>query len=217
MSEFFTSAPTLLLAVLGAYMLGALPLADQISRHSGVDIFSVGSGLAGAGNVRKNVGAWPGVVVLIGDIGKGALAVLFAGLVGIEGPWIVVPAAAAIVGHWYSVFSGFRGGDGMAVLGGITIALFSVYGGIAVIVGLLVASGGQRLSHGTVVGVVFSYAALVMATVAYEVDVVPVLGVGGLTAMVLARSGVGHVHRRHAEGWDDEAAELADGDGSIQV
>ena len=57
MSEFFTSAPTLLLAVLGAYMLGALPLADQISRHSGVDIFSVGSGLAGAGNVRKNVGA----------------------------------------------------------------------------------------------------------------------------------------------------------------
>lgn len=217
MSEFFTSAPTLLLAVLVAYMLGALPLADQISRHSGVDIFSVGSRLAGASNVRKNVGAWPGVVVLIGDLGKGALAVLFASLVGIEGPWVVVPAAAAIVGHWYSVFSGFRGGDGMAVLGGVTIALFSVYGGIAVIVGLLVASGGQRLSYATVVGVVFSYAALVMATVAYEVDVVPVLGVGGVTAMVLARSGVGHMHRRHAEAWDDESAKLADGDGSIQA
>jgi glycerol-3-phosphate acyltransferase PlsY len=217
LSEFFTSAPTVLLAVLGAYMLGALPLADQISRRSGVDIFSVGSGLAGAANVRKKVGAWPGVVVLIGDLGKGALAVLFAGLVGIEGPWIIVPAAAAIVGHWYSVFSGFRGGDGMSVLGGVTIALFSVYGGVAVIVGLLVASGGQRLSYGTAIGVVFSYAALVMATVAYEVDVVPVLGVGGLTAMVLARSGVGHMHRRHAEDWDDEAAELADGDGSIQA
>jgi len=199
MSELFTSAPTLLLAVLGAYLLGALPLADQISRHSGVDIFSVGSGLAGSGNVRKNVGTWPGVVVLIGDLGKGALAVLFAGLVGIEGPWIIVPAAASIVGHWYSVFSGFRGGDGMSVLGGITIALFSVLGGIAVIVGLLVASGGQRLPYGTVVGVVFSYAALVMATIAYEVDVVPVVGVGGMTALVLARSGLGHVHRRHAE------------------
>ena len=216
MSEFFTSVPALLLAVLGAYVLGALPLAEQISRRYGVDIFSAGSGLAGAGNVRATVGTWPGALVLIGDLGKGALAVLFAGLVGIEGPWIVVPAAAVIVGHWYSVFSGFRGGDGMATLGGVIIAQFSVYGLIAVIVGLVVASGGQRLSYSTFVGVVFSYAALVMATVAFEVEVVPVLGVGGLTAMVLARSSLGHVHRRHAEGWDDDATDLAD-DGSIHT
>ena len=200
MSEFFTSAPTLLVAALGAYMLGALPLADQVSRRYEVDIFSIGSGLAGAGNVRRSIGWWPGSIVMVGDLGKGALAVLFAGVVGIEGPWIVAPAAAAIVGHWHSVFTGFRGGDGMATLGGVTIAQFSVFGAVAIILGLLVASGGQKLSYGTLVGVIFAYAALVTATVAYEVEIVPVLGVGGLTAMVLARAIVGHAHRRRAEG-----------------
>ncbi len=216
MGEFFTSAPTLLLAALGAYILGALPLADQLSRRHGVDIFSVGSGLAGASNVRRSVGRWPAAVVMIGDLGKGALAVLFAGLLGIEGPWIVVPAAASIVGHWHSVFSGFRGGDGLATLGGVTIAQFPVYGAVAVIVALLVSSGGQKMFYSSLAGIVFGYAALVMATVAYEVEVVPVVGVGFLTAMVLARASLGHVRRRRAEGWDDEVAELAE-DGSIQT
>ena len=216
MSEFFTSAPTLLLAALGAYILGALPLADQLSRRYGVDIFSVGSGLAGASNVRRSVGSWPAAIVLIGDLGKGALAVLFGGLLGIEGPWIVLPAAAAIVGHWYSPLSGFRGGDGMATLGGVTIAQFPVYGVIAVIVVLLVSTGGQKISYSSLAGIVFGYAVLVTATVAYEVEVVPVVGVGVLAAMVLARAGLGHVRRRRAVGWDDEIAELAE-DGNIQT
>ena len=216
MGEFFTSAPTLLLAVLGAYILGALPLADQLSRRYGVDIFSVGSGLAGASNVRRTVGRWPAYTVGTGDLVKGALAVLFAGLLGIEGPWVVVPAAAAIAGHWYSVFSGFRGGDGMATLAGVIVAQFSVYGAIAVIVALLVSKGGQKVSYSALAGLVFGYVVLVMATVTYEVDVMPVVGVGGLTAMVLARASLGHVRRRRAEGWDYEVADLAE-DGSIQT
>ena len=215
MGEFFTSAPTLLLAALGAYILGALPIADQISRRYGVDIFSVGSGLAGASNVRRSVGTWPAAIVILGDLGKGALAVLFASLVGIEGPWIVVPAVAAIVGHWYSVFSGFRGGDGLATLGGVIIVQFSVYGAIAVIVALLVSTAGQKISYSSLVAVVLGYAALVMATATYEVEVVPVLGVGGLTAMVLARAILGHMRRTRAEGWDDEVGKLAE-DGIIQ-
>ena len=216
MGEFFTSAPTLLLAVLGAYILGALPLADQLSRRYGVDIFVAGSGLAGASNVRRTVGRWPAYMVGIGDLGKGALAVLFAGLLGIEGPWVVVPAAAAIAGHWYSVFSGFRGGDGMATLAGVIVAQFSVYGAIAVIVALLVSKGGQKVSYSSLAGLVFGYVVLVMATVTYEVDVVLVVGVGGLTAMVLARASLGHVHRRRAEGWDDEVPEFAE-DGGVQT
>ena len=216
MGEFFTSVPPLLLAAVGAYILGALPLADQLSRRQGVDIFSVGSGLAGASNVRRSVGTWPAAIVILGDLGKGAMAVLFASLVGIEGPWIVVPAAAAIVGHWYSVFSGFRGGDGLATLGGVIIVQFPVYGAIAVIVAALVSTQGQKMSYSSLAGVVLGYAVLVMATVAYEVEVVPVVGAGGLMTMVLARASLGHVRRRRAEGWDDEVAELAE-DGSIQT
>ena len=199
MGDFLTSGPTLLLAALGAYLLGALPVADQLSRRYGVDISSVGSGLAGASNVWRSVGRWPAAIVMIGDLGKGALAVLLAGLLGIEGPWIVVPAAAAIVGHWYPVFSGFRGGDGLVTLAGVTIALFSVYGAIAVIVATLVSAGGQKLPYSSLTGAVFGYAALVMATVAYEVEVAPVVGVGGLTAIVLVHASLGHVRRRRAE------------------
>ena len=204
MGEFFTSVSTLLLVALGAYILGALPLADQLSRRYGVDIFSVGSGLAGASNVQRSVGRWPAATVLIGDMGKGALAVLFAGLLGIEGPWIVVPAAAAIVGHWHSVFSGFRGGDGLATLAGVTVAQFSGFGAIAVIVAMLVSSGGQKMPYSSLAGVVFGYATLVMATVAYEVEVVPVVSVAGLAAMVLARASLGHMRRRRAESWPAE-------------
>ena len=216
MGDFFTSVPTFLLAALGAYLLGALPLADQLSRRHGVDIFSVGSGLAGASNVQSSIGRWPAAIVLIGDLGKGALAILFAGLLGIEGPWIVVPAAAAILGHWYSVFSGFRGGDGLVTLGGVTIALFSVYGAVAIIVTLLVMTGGQKISYSSLAAAVFGYATLVMATVAYEVEVVPVVGVGGLTAIVLAHASLGHVRRRRDKGWNGEVAVLAE-DGSIQT
>ena len=216
MGEFFTIAPTLLLAALGAYILGALPLADQLSRRYGVDIFSVGSGLAGASNVRMSVGGWPSAIVGTGDLGKGVLAILFAGLLGIESPLIIVPAAAVILGHWYSVFSGFRGGDGLATLGGVTVALFSGYGAIAVIVALLVSTGRQKISYSALAGLVFGYGVLVMATVAYELEVVPVVGLGGLTAMVLARASLGHVHRRRTEVWDDEVAEFAE-DGRVQT
>lgn len=199
MGELFTSASTLLLAVLGAYLLGALPLADQLSRRYGVDIFAVGSGLAGSSNVRRCVGKLPAFTVLIGDMAKGALAVLYASLLGIEGTLIVVPAAAAIVGHWYSAFSGFRGGDGVATLAGVAIAQFTGVGVIAVIVAILVITGGQKMPYSSLAGLVFGFAVLVVGTIAYEVEVMPVVGVAGLTAMVLARAALGHVHRRHPD------------------
>ena len=100
MDELFSAAPSLLLTVVVGYLLGALPLADQISRRHGVDIFTRGTGLAGTTNVRKSVGNLPGLMVLIGDVGKGALAVIFARAIGVEGPWVLLCPGAAVVGHW---------------------------------------------------------------------------------------------------------------------
>jgi len=209
MTDFFTSSTsTFLLAVVGAYLLGALPLADKLSRRHGVDIFAVGSGLAGSSNVRRSVGKLPALTVMIGDIAKGALAVAFANLMGVDGAWFVVPAAAAVIGHWYSVFSGFRGGDGVATLAGVAIAQFTGIGVVAVAIAMLVISGGQKLPYSSLIGLVFGYGVLVMGTIAYEMPVMPVVGIAGLTAMVLVRASIGHLHRRHAHAWDDDDKEV---------
>ena len=59
---------TLILACLVSYIFGALPFAHRISRRKGIDIFSIGTGLAGASNVMKNVGRGSALIVLVFDI-----------------------------------------------------------------------------------------------------------------------------------------------------
>jgi len=204
--------PTLLVAVVVGYLLGALPLAVQISRRLGVDIFSVGTGLTGASNVLHTVGKAPALFVLLGDMGKGALAVILAGFIGVEGPWLLLPAGAAIAGQWRSVFTGFRGGDGLATLGGGTIALFPVLGSISVAVGMAVALGGQRMPYTSLMGIVMGYTTLVALSMAYPYDTALALGNGGLAGLVLAYALVGHRRRRNASAWDEmEDLEEANG------
>ena len=203
MSEYFASLPTLLTTMVVAYVLGALPLADQISRRNGVDIFSTGTGLAGATNVRKEVGRVPAFFVLVGDLGKGALAILVAKLMGLEAPLILLPAAAAVVGHWKSVFSGFRGGDGLVTLGGAIIAMLGSVGVIGIAASILVAFGGQRLPYSSLFSIVFGYATIAALSVAYDRETTIVLGIGGLCALVLAFALNGHRRRRQTSEWTD--------------
>ncbi len=195
--------PTLLASVVVGYVLGALPLAVQISRRLGVDIFSVGTGLTGAANVLRNVGKAPGLFVLLGDMGKGALAVIVAGFIGVEGPWLLFPLGAVIAGQWKSVFTGFRGGDGLATLGGGTIALFPIIGTISVAVGMVVTLGGQKMPYTSLLGIVMGYTTLVILSMAYGYDTVLALGNGGVAGLVLAYALLGHRRRRNAAAWDE--------------
>ena len=201
------AAPALFGSIAISYLLGALPLADRMSRRRGVDIFTSGTGLAGATNVRRSVGRVYALVVLIGDICKGALAVLVAGLFGIEGTLLLLPVAAAVVGHWRSVFSGFRGGDGLATFGGACLAMFPTIGLISVAVAMLFQLGAQRAPFSSLMGIVFGFATLVALSLAYDRDTVLVLGAGGLAALVLAHALVGHRRRRHDSVWDDPEEE----------
>jgi len=148
-------------------------------------------------------------MVLVGDLGKGGAAVLGAEFIGVDGPWVLVPIAAAVVGHWKSVFSRFRGGDGLATLGGATIAVFPILGIISVVVAMLVSLGAQRLPYSSLLSVVFGYATLVGLVLALERDASLAVGVGGLGGLVLAYALIGHRRRRYAE-WDEiEEAEGA--------
>lgn len=119
-----------LLIALGAYLLGSLPSGYLIGRARGVDIRKEGSGNIGATNALRVLGKKWGYLCFALDIGKGAVAVWLAKLVaapalGIDPTWAaIVAAVAALLGHTFPVWLGFKGGKGIATSGGIAIALF---------------------------------------------------------------------------------------------
>jgi acyl phosphate:glycerol-3-phosphate acyltransferase len=104
------------LAVLTAYLVGAVPVGFLIARAWGVgDIRAHGSGNIGATNVLRTAGRGPAVLTLLGDVAKGYLAVTAAAAIAGGDAWPVAAATvAAIVGNCWSIFLRFRGGKGVA-------------------------------------------------------------------------------------------------------
>ena len=110
------------LAVLAAYLIGAVPCGVIIARWKGVDLFRVGSGNIGATNVARALGLKWGLIVWLLDVLKGVVAVLVAHSVQ-PGPWtIAIAGMAAPTGHCFSVFLRFRGGRGIATSLGVMLA-----------------------------------------------------------------------------------------------
>lgn len=129
--------PYTLFALLLGYLLGAIPSADIIARLRGRRIFEVGSSNMGAMNTARHLGYGWGVLVLLLDIGKGALAV-WLGLLLTPAGWApFAVAVAAVAGHAWSIFVGFRGGKALAVTLGVSLVLYPLAGLIAL--GLLIA------------------------------------------------------------------------------
>ena len=197
MASFESTIVPLLAAVLIGYVLGSLPLAALVSRRRGVDIFSTGTRLAGAANVARNVGNWHGLAVFAGDAAKGMLAVMTAHRLGLEGGVVLLPAMAALAGHWRSVFTRFRGGDGMSALVGITIAMLPVYSILSLVTGgvvAMIARGTGR--QPTLWGGIAAYSFLLLRTPISQENTVVVVGIVALASLVLLHGVVGHRRRR---------------------
>jgi glycerol-3-phosphate acyltransferase PlsY len=108
------------LLVLGAYLLGSVPAAYLVVRWSrGIDIRQYGSGNIGASNVITVTSKWLGILVILFDLGKGALAVWVAQIFDLSVVQQVVVGLAAIVGHSWPVFLGFNGGRGILTTLGV--------------------------------------------------------------------------------------------------
>jgi glycerol-3-phosphate acyltransferase PlsY len=107
-----------------AYLLGSIPFGYLIVRgKSGADIRETGSGGTGATNVSRRAGKAAGVLTLLLDAAKGCVAVLIAKAFGGD-DWVIdVAAIAALVGHIFPVWLGFRGGKGVATGVGIFLVL----------------------------------------------------------------------------------------------
>ncbi len=138
--------PILIAAVVG-YLLGAIPVGYLVARAHGVDIFTAGSGNPGATNVKRVLGAQAGNLVFALDAVKGAVAAAWPAVlwVSVRDPnadsfWsrlaetsaghfrgmCTAGLIAAVIGHSFSVFTGFKGGKGVATAAGGLLVLMPV-------------------------------------------------------------------------------------------
>ncbi len=133
----------LLAAVVAGYLAGTAPSAALVARlmtGGSVDLRSAGSGNPGGLNARRLLGRKAGAAVIVGDVGKGVVACFagrrFAGDLGAH-----VAGVAAVAGHCYPPWTGFRGGKGVATSFGQCLATFPVYAPVDVAVAVAVARG----------------------------------------------------------------------------
>lgn len=141
--------------ILGAYLIGAIPFSYLIVHVlEGRDIRSVGSGNAGATNTVRAAGPLAGLMVLALDVGKGAVPVLAA--LHFEAPPAVIAATAvaAVLGHCYPVYIGFRGGKGVATALGAAGALMLWPALAAAGILLAVVLWKRYVSLGSIVGLI---------------------------------------------------------------
>jgi glycerol-3-phosphate acyltransferase PlsY len=152
-----------------AFFIGAIPFALLLSRLKNVDLRAHGSGNPGATNAFRVLGPGWGIASLMGDLGKGWLAVallpgaLHTGTVR-DGSFVpLAGAAAAVAGHMFSPFARFRGGKGVATTLGAFIALSP----LAAIAGVVAFSAVLLLTRFVAAGSLILAIALPVAAVAW--------------------------------------------------
>lgn len=139
MMDYLPDALNALTALLAAYLLGAIPFGLLIGKARGIDVRTVGSRNIGATNVFRCVGAKWGILAFLCDMLKGFGGVWCAALPLLWSPAIpeanalllrVLCGTAAMLGHIFPVWLGFRGGKGISTALGLLIGVAPAAAGI---------------------------------------------------------------------------------------
>jgi glycerol-3-phosphate acyltransferase PlsY len=170
------------LVVVGAYVLGGFPTAALVGRRAGFDPAGAGSRNPGASNSFRLGGARAGVLVLIGDVGKGAIG---AGVgVAIGGRGLGVAAgAAAVVGHVAPVTRRFRGGKGVAT----AVGMVAVLEPVAAIAAGIVWAAVAIVTRKAVLASIAMVAAVVVTVAVAGRPAWEVATLGGVAVLVVLR------------------------------
>ena len=135
------------------YLLGALPFGLILGKlFRGVDVREYGSGKTGMTNVLRTAGVPAAAISLFLDMGKAVTAVLLAGIIFDSRGAEAAAAIAALMGHNWPVFVGFRGGRGTAPGWGALIILSPLAGLVASVVGLTAIAISRYVSLGSILG-----------------------------------------------------------------
>ncbi|MCO5200559.1 MAG: glycerol-3-phosphate 1-O-acyltransferase PlsY [Chloroflexi bacterium] len=150
-------------AALG-YLLGSLPWGLIVGYlWLGRDIRDSGSGKTGTTNVLRTAGKGPAALVMLLDIAKGAVPALVGRFVFDSNEVAAVGAGAAVVGHVWPVFAGFRGGRGVASTYGGVLGLAPVISIVFPLIGAALIGATRYVSVMSVVGVPLCAAIVVAA------------------------------------------------------
>jgi acyl phosphate:glycerol-3-phosphate acyltransferase len=139
------------IAVVLSYLVGSIPTGLWLGlRLRGVNIREHGSRNVGATNTLRVLGKKLGAVALVGDIGKGMVAVLLIARLSTWPHAALVCGIAAILGHVFSLFLKFRGGKGIATSAGVFLALAPIPTLLAVVVFAGVVAVTRMVSAGSI-------------------------------------------------------------------
>lgn len=167
---------------MAAYLLGTYPTATLVATARGRDVLAEGSGNPGATNVYRIAGARAGVVVLLGDLVKGAAAALLGYATGGRG-LALAAGAAAVVGHCFPATRRFRGGKGVASAAGMSIVLFPAVASVLGVIWIVVARALNKASLASVL----VFVGLPVAVAFSGRPATEVAAISAVAALVIAR------------------------------
>ena len=158
----------------------------------GVDVRQYGSGSAGTTNVLRTVGRRAAVIVLLLDMSKSVVAVLLARLLSDSAGVEVATALAAITGHIWPVFAGFRGGKGISVGWSALIVLSPISGLVAGLIGIPLIAVTRYVSLGSIVGAASGCVALLILAITTDTSTVYAwyASIGGIAVLLLHRENI---------------------------
>ena len=159
-----------------AYLVGSVSPSYLLVRFkTGEDVRQTGSRNAGTLNTYHRLGIAGGLVVLALDVGKGALAVLVPTLVNAPEWTIFATASLVLIGHNWPVFLKFRGGQGAAVLLGVSLGLFPVVTAVCIIPVALVMIIFRNMVLGSATAYVLVCVALVIVGTEWSMVLLSIL------------------------------------------
>jgi glycerol-3-phosphate acyltransferase PlsY len=142
-------------ATAAGYLIGSIPFGLLLGRATrGLDVRETGSGSMGSTNVLRVAGPAAAGATFALDVGKGTAAVMCARAVGAGSGGQVAAGLAAMVGHSWPVFAGFRGGKSVATAFGGLLAIspevsgYAVAGGMTALVSTRIVSVGSLVAAG---------------------------------------------------------------------
>ncbi len=145
---------SIVITVVIGYLLGSIPTGVLIGRLAGIrDVREYGSGKTGFTNSLRTLGIRWAILVVIGDVAKGAAPVLIGRFLFDEPMAAALGGVAAVIGHTYPLFAGFRGGRGVSTALGAFLAVSPLAALAVLAVALIVLAAFRYASLMSIVGV----------------------------------------------------------------
>ena len=176
---------SLIVILVLSYLIGSIPTAIIISKQFfGFDIRTKGSGNAGGTNAFRVLGWKAGLTVILFDVGKGVVATLFLSQIRLGGESVLnldpslvqlFAGIAAIVGHIWTIFAGFKGGKGVGTAAGVFIVLFPLATLICLVIWAIVLLTGRIMSIASMIAAVCLPTSIFLLNKFYDYPVHPVL------------------------------------------